>query len=96
MKTGATGGKTPFNFRLSPGGKMLLVRLGEHMGLTRSGVLETAIRVLAREQGLPGGFASGDEIEKKWDAFMQEDEAARSAELEQQRAQTAEKSAKGE
>jgi antitoxin component of RelBE/YafQ-DinJ toxin-antitoxin module len=57
------------------------------MGLTRSGVIEVAIRQLAKEQGLPSGYLTSAELDAKWSAFMEEDEAARSAELEQKRAE---------
>lgn len=80
-----TGGKIPFNFRLTPAGRVLLVKLGEQMGLTRSAVLETAIRLLAKEQGIMGGQATHAELEEKWIAFMQEDEMARTVEIERQR-----------
>ena len=96
MESKPTGGKTPFNCRLSPGGKGLLVQLGEHMGLTRSGVIETAIRVLAQQQKIPGGYFTRDELESKWDAFMEEDEATRSAELEKKRLEATENTLKTE
>ena len=94
MESKPTGGKTPFNCRLSPGGKGLLVKLGEHMGLTRSGVIETAIRVLAQQQKIPSGYIMRDELESKWDVFMEEDEAARSIELEQKRFEAMENTTK--
>ena len=96
MTSNSPSGKTPFNFRLSPGGKALLILLGNHMGLTRSGVIETAIRVLAKEQGIPGGHITREELEAKWDSFMEEDEVTRSSELENIRAEATKKSAQAE
>ncbi len=96
MKEELAGSKVPFNFRLTPAGKILLVKLGEHMGLTRSGVIETAIRLLAKEQGLPGGYATRAEIDTKWKAFMEEDEIARTTEINQSQYATTEQAPKGE
>src|SRR5215472_6389026 len=96
MKNNTAGSKVAFNFRLTPAGKMLLVRLGEHMGLTRSGVLETAIRVLAKEQGLAGGMFTREEVEEKWTTFLEEDEVARSAELEKKRSEAMEQTSEKE
>ena len=44
--------KQPTSFRLSPRALALLERLKDHLGLTRVGVLEMAIRKLARDEDI--------------------------------------------
>lgn len=40
------------SYRLTPEAYTLLERLTAHLGLTRTGVVETAVRVLAEQEGL--------------------------------------------
>jgi hypothetical protein len=49
----ATVAKPPTSFRLSEDCQALLERLAEHLGITRTAVLEMAVRKLARAEHLP-------------------------------------------
>lgn len=52
--------KTATSFRLSPGGRALLVRLARHLGISQASVLEMLIRKeAARQWGKVGKGARG-------------------------------------
>ena len=42
--------KTPVSYRLSPAGRELINRLADHMGLSQAGIIEMAVRKLARAE----------------------------------------------
>ncbi len=50
--------KNPKNMRLSDEGDAFLLGLARHLGLTQTGVVELALRKLARAEGLDTGIGS--------------------------------------